>query len=294
MPGPLESCQVFRSRLVLTEAGRAACEALGIRSAADLLAVAGGRVVSRSRTRSTVALETPGGTVYLKRYEYPTARHVLRGLLRGTFLGRSRVRRERENLARLRALGWGTAEPLAWGEARRLGFLRGAALLTRAIEGVERLDAAMARLGAAGAAGASERRGLARALGTAVRRLHDAGYVDGDMHPRNVLVRAVASRESRVASREFVKLDSPAGRMPWTRWGLRAGIVADLAALDTVAARLLPRTDRLRFLLAYGGVRRARVADEELAVAVTRARDGLRRREEPRLAEAYAHLAGSR
>ncbi|MCI0341782.1 MAG: lipopolysaccharide kinase InaA family protein, partial [Planctomycetales bacterium] len=177
---------MFATRIVVTDPGRAACEALGVRTAADVLALPGGRVVSRSRTRSMVSLDVGGGTLYLKRYRYPTARHVLRGLLRGTLLGRSRVRREWENFARLRMLGWGTPEPLLRAEVRRFGFLRGAALLTRGVEGAERLDAAMARLGAAGA---PERRGLARALAGAVRRLHDAGYVDGDLHPRNVLVR---------------------------------------------------------------------------------------------------------
>ena len=108
-----------RSSLVVTDAGRPACDALGVRSPQALLALEGGTEVARSRTRRTVRLDSPAGAAYLKRYDVPSWRHLVRGLLRWTWLGPSKAAREFHNGARLRAGGWQTPEVWAVAEVRR-------------------------------------------------------------------------------------------------------------------------------------------------------------------------------
>lgn len=270
-----------RSVLEITRAGASDCAALGVRTPHDLMALAGGEVVARSRTRSTVRLATPGGGAYLKRYWVPSFAHFWRALLRGTWLGRSKARREQQNAARLRTLGWDTPDVLALAELRTWGGLRGCALLTRAVPDGERLDACLWRLRDGPAA---PRRALARALGQAVAALHRAGYVDRNLHARNVVVRWQGETP------RLVKLDSPrGGRWLGGRWRGTPGV--DLAALDTVAERACTRTDRLRFLRAYAGVPRCGGRERRLLQAVARWRERSRRREEPRLTEARSHVA---
>ena len=73
--------------------------------------------------------------------------------------------------------------------------------------------------------------------------MHRAGYVDGDLHFRNVLVGT-----DRTAPR-FVFIDSPKGAR--RRIGLRRGIIHDLACLDKHAPQHFSRTDRRRFFRAW-------------------------------------------
>lgn len=267
---------VRRSILEITPAGAADCAALGVRTPEGLLALPGGETVAQSRTRRTVRLATPGGGAYLKRYWVPSWWHAWRTALRGTWLGRSKARREARNSVRLRQLGWATPEVLALAEVRAWGRLRGCALLTRAVDDAERLDACLWRLrdGPPG-----PRRALAAALGRLVSAAHAAGWVDRGLHPRNVLVRWHGEVPA------FVKLDSPRGG----RWrGVRA---MDLAALDAVAEQAWTRTDRLRFLRAYAGAARDGARERRLLRAVARWRARGRRREAPRVHEARAHVA---
>ena len=272
-----------RSSLVVSPDGRAACAALGVHTAPDLLAVSGGIDIARSRTRSTVRLETSDGPIYLKRYVVPTWGHWWRGALRWTWVGPSKARREWQNAGRLRALGWETPDCLALAEVRTLGALRACALMTRAVEDAERLDACLWRLRDLGPDGRHQRLALLEALAVALRRIHGAGYVDRNMHPRNVLVRWDGDVPS------FVKVDSPRGRRwPWVSTAAAAG---DLAALDAVASCTLTRAERLRFVRCYTGGGRAGARERRMVQAVARRRERSRRREEPRVAEARAHVA---
>lgn len=80
-------------------------------------------------------------------------------------------------------------------------------------------------------------------LAEAVNRLHGFGFVHSDLKWRNILVSGGAKPKVHL-------IDCPQGcRM----WGprLRRGIIKDLVCLDKVARRVLSKSDRLRFYLAY-------------------------------------------
>src|SRR5262245_39760246 len=72
----------------------------------------GGEVVASSRSSEVRRVLLPGGgsggrprIVFIKKYWTVSRRQLWSGALRGTFFGRSKVRREFENLSRLRAWG---------------------------------------------------------------------------------------------------------------------------------------------------------------------------------------------
>lgn len=171
-----------------------------------------------------------------KRFWYPTARDRWRGALRTTWLARSRVEREAANLERIAA--WGLQPPLllAFGERRRLGLLHDSFLFTRALD-ARPLDERLR-----GERDDAARRRWLGALGELVGGLHARGFVDRDLHLRNVL----ATAEGTLA-----KIDSAFGAIVprWRRGAARRrdldDLLADLAAVTT-------ESERAAFLRVYG------------------------------------------
>ncbi len=252
----------------MTPAGQAICDALGVSSASELMAVTGGEIVAQSRTTKTVRLETAAGTAYLKRYFVPTFRDWLRGALRWTWLGKSKAQREWDNADRSAKAGWGIAERLALAEVRTAGALRGCAILTAEIAGAERLDVAWLK----GGMDADDRRRLLNALGRQLRTSLDHSYVDRNCYVRNILVRASGGECT------LFKIDSPRATI-----GGRESV--DLAALDAFARNVCSFRQRWRVLRRFAAdIDRAAIL--RLAGEVDARSSGLQGREAPRVHEA--------
>lgn len=160
-----------------------------------------GRVVTDHRS-SWVRQTAIGPTnVYIKTYDYPTPADRRRGLGRTTCLARSRARREWDALEWLDAKGFSAPSPLLLAEARWLGWLHRALLVTEAWPGT-RADEALAQLGPAA------RTDLVDALRAAIGRWHAAGFRDRNLDLRNLLVDQDGSGQWRIA-----KIDSPRFRI---------------------------------------------------------------------------------
>ncbi len=142
--------------------------------------------------------------LYVKTYDYPTWRDRGRGLGRNTALAASRPAREHAALKWLRAHGFGGPQGLAVVEARRLGFLRRATLVTAAWPG-QSVDRLLPGLGH------QDRATLIADLRCFVDRLHREGFRDRNLDLRNLLAR----RNLREYQREWeiVKIDSPRFRL---------------------------------------------------------------------------------
>lgn len=222
--------------------------------------------IAESRTTRTVRLDVPGiGPVYLKHYQYDTWGSRWRGALRNTGPRRSRAHREWRSLRFLERAGIGCVEPIAVGEARSFGFVRSCVLLTREATGFRPIDSILA------AQGASE---IARQLGADladyVRRLHQTGFVDGNLRLRNLLARETPH------GFEILSLDSPKGKRIHILRGRRQE--RDLASLDRDARGYASRAERLRAYLAYRGVEGAR-AEKPRLERIVRLSDRYARRE---------------
>jgi hypothetical protein len=230
------------------------------------------QVFAESRTTQTAAVLVPGfGRVVRKRWTWPRRRDRMKGALRTTFAARSPARREFDALARLRALTDGAfaPEPLGFAEHREGGVLVACVLLVAEIEGAVDL----ARWLRASRPGRARTRVL-RHLARRARAMHDAGLVDFEMHPRNVLVAP--------ATGGVFKVDCAKQRRR-TGTASRRDRVRDLAALDVGLSRLATRDERTGFLAAYLGPAATPDDVRALAAAVDRERLRVDVRESARL-----------
>lgn len=200
------------------------------------------QILARSRTTETAVVALPGiPRVIRKRWWWPRRRDRAKGLFRTTLAAASPARREYDALLRLRALPGGpfAPAPIGYIEDRTAGVLMSCALLLDEIPGATDLahwlrDEQDAR----------RRREVLTDLARRTRAMHDAGIVDREMHPRNVLVEPSACRTW--------KIDVPkqrTGRRP----APRADAVDDLACLDVGLARLATPEERAVFIAAYLG-----------------------------------------
>lgn len=206
----------------------------------------GGECVSRDSLSRVLVTSAAGRRLYVKRY------HDNGGFWRN-WLATPRVRREWRNLERFSAWGIPVPAVVARGEQRRFfRFVRGA-IVTEAVEGAVDL----ATLAQRHDPRLRDRRWVAAVscqLADITRRLHSHQFAHNDLKWRNVLVTGDA--ESRV-----YLIDCPSGRF-WPRPFLGHRVVKDLACLDKSAARVLSRTQRLRFYLSYCGRSRLEAADK--------------------------------
>ncbi len=220
---------------------------------------------AKSRTTQTAVVEVPGlGRVVRKTWTWPRRRDRAKGALRTTWAARSPARREFEALARLVVLADGpfAPTPLGYVEERRHGVLRSCLLVATEVAGAVDLASWLA----ATRPSATRTQVLAR-LARRVRRMHDAGLVDFEMHPRNVIV----ARDGR----DVLKVDCAKQRRR-RRDASRRDRARDLAALDVGLVRLATGDERAAFFDAYG-------ADAALVAAAERARRTIDARESKRL-----------
>lgn len=215
----------------------------GLASAEALLAAPGERVAASRSTEVTRVALREGPALYVKRHRFPTPRDRVRGAFRGTLLGRSKARREFENLERLRAAGFDVAEPVAFGEIRGALFLSTCFVVTREIENVRPADRFWAESTPA------ERREAVEAAARLAASLHGAGYTDGSLAARNILL---GRTEEGLRA---CKVDCAKGR-----WRIPPGrrAMLDLARLDAGAKTFATQRERLRFLRVYLGGRLGR------------------------------------
>src|SRR5438046_1917510 len=103
----------------------------GIDSVAAVYALDGGQVFTKSGTTEVRRL----GDLFIKKYWVTRPNQILSGATRGALFGKSKVRREFENLAWLRAHGFDAPAPVAYGEERRAGCLVRSCLVSEAVEG---------------------------------------------------------------------------------------------------------------------------------------------------------------
>ena len=226
-----------------------------------------GPIVSAGSHRTTRRIELRGDRgpigVYVKQYRAPRWRVRY-------FARRSKLLVERQNSERLRAIGVRTPDWIAVGERRVCGFLREAVLVVRELEGAATLDRfALDQLPAVTAPTRTRAvRELTETLLEPFRHAHTLGYLDRDLHWRNILLRRTAGELTSFW------IDSPNGiwlpHLPWP-FGLK-----DLADLDKHAPGVFTRTERLRFFLRYSGRRRLTPFDRWLIRRLV-AKNGQRR-----------------
>jgi len=205
--------------------------------------------MSGSSETFAVDIDSPSGKtvqVFVKRYRYRSWRARIEGMFRGTFLGRSRARFEFETLSEMNRRGVCVVRPMAYGELRKLGFLKACFLVTEGESNTKALD----RLFDSTASKQSLTPELIAALGGHVRKMHDAGVVHGGLFARNILVNDIDKPEDGPSNDHACFLD------PDRRGGFFSGsvpqqsLISDLSDLAASSASLR-RTDLMRFARAY-------------------------------------------
>jgi hypothetical protein len=215
----------------------------------------------RSRHAGTVRIELPFGDgtcgAYLKVYQSAALGVRVKDGFRS-----SKALRSLRVSAQLANLGFGVAPVLAAGEDRRGLALRNAFLLTVELS-ADRLDQFANRLAdEPGAARRQRKRAILDALGREVARLHESGFVHGDLLVTNILV-------ARELPPRLYFIDHDRSRRPCQLVRVRQER-RNLVQLNRINIPGITRSDRLRVLRRYAETRgwdraRWRSAARELA-----------------------------
>jgi tRNA A-37 threonylcarbamoyl transferase component Bud32 len=181
------------------------------------------------------------GTTYVGKWA--RADHVLdraRNLVRVP-----KAKRARDNSMRLRALGFDTPSPVAYGVRRKAGLVRRSILITEELSGVWKLHQFLYQF--CGAPESREiRRSLMRLLGQTVARLHQAGAYHSDLRSANILVEQTGN------GLRLHLVDTEAVQFRKTVTELQR--LKNLSELNFTFAPGVMITDRLRVLCAYARV----------------------------------------
>jgi hypothetical protein len=226
--------------------------------------------VHGSKHARTRRIEIAGApAAYLKTYHAYRWVSVLKDCARP-----SKARRALMMSEALRQAGFPVAPVAVAGERRLLGWLRGAFLVSEAMDAPDAIAfvAALAGAGDAGGSRLARKRRFLRTLGQHVARLHAHGFCHGDLVPANVRVRGAD------AAVEIVLLDHDRtrhGRRPVALRHARRNLVQ----LNRFVVPGLTAADRWRVFTAYctgrgiaPGARR-RLARWVIAKTVERRRD---------------------
>lgn len=261
-------------KVVINPDWQALLQTHGLNSVEAIYALRTGSIVKPGSATEVrrIALSTHGSQreLYIKKYWYPTYGERWSGFYRGTFFGVSKVRREYENLARLRSWGLDAPTPVAYGEERSAGWLRRSFLVSEGIHDPQSLDIFIRDR--VPALPAPERqpvcRELIQGLADYTRRLHEHGFVHHDFFWRNILL-------SGNSLARFFPIDSHKGRC-WKTWMEMRSRAKDLATLDAPAPSFFRRTERLRFFLVYRGHSRLTRDDKHLLRLILRLAEPMR------------------
>ena len=205
----------------------------------------GGKTVARSGSTEVreFLLDGDSGsrTVFIKKYWARRRSQIWSGMFRGTFFGRSKVRREYENLARLRGWGFDAPRPVAYGEERRARWLLRSYLISEGVPNAMPLHVfirdQLSTLPQEDARRA--RRELIERLAACTRRLHEHRFVHHDYFWRNILLTGTNLTH-------FFLIDAHKGRcwLPWEELRSRA---KDRASYAEIPRAPLPAYCRRRF-----------------------------------------------
>ena len=206
----------------------------GLDSVAAVYELEAGTVVTKTGTTEVRRVELGDRAVFIKKYWVTKPNQIISGLTRGVVFGKSKVRREFDNLLRLRAWGLDAPAPVAFGEERRAGILVRSCLISEAVDG-RSVDKNVDLM----------------KLADYIRRLHDHHFVHCDLFWRNIIV----------SGNSFFLIDAHKGHL-WRNE--LAGRAHDLATLDAPAPWFFRRTQRLRFLLRYLNRPKLTAADKQL------------------------------
>lgn len=202
-----------------------------------------GQEVSRDLISEMRLIQTEACQYYLKLY-YHGGKHLRR------FLGKSRCRRERDNLLYFKRLGIPVPTLVAFGERRRL--TRQACLITEALENTESL-LTLHQSRSPLLQNSAIKDYLITQIAEYTERLHRNRFVHIDLKWRNILV--------NTQTLKVYFIDCPQGHR--VRFLLERGIVKDLACLDKVGRYALSKTERLRFYMRYSGITRLTKFDKK-------------------------------
>jgi len=227
----------------------------------------------RERLRITLSTGAGVGSFYLKRFRDPPRRASLKRRRSGS--GASSVAgREWAWLTRFAQDGIASARPVAFGEelvgARELR----SAILIAAAPG-ESLEEWAARWGDADL---RRVRALIDPTAALVARLHGRGFVHRDLYLSHVFFDPAAPPESCLTLIDLQRVVRP---QSWrTRW-----LVKDLAALSySTPRRLMSRSDRIRWLKRYLGLRKLDGPAKRLVYRITGKIQGMARHDRRRRA----------
>ena len=234
-----------------------------------------GEVIKQSHgERSTIklVLTDKHGAVgaYLKRYQSAGFKTVMRSLLQCS-LPKTALD-EWNALLAFHRLGIPTMIPLAVGVQKRSGLQKESFLLTREIEGTERLDHYLLRHFSPPLTDDQrrEKRRLLKALAQLVQQMHHSGCNHRDLYLCHVLVKKDASLNWQIYLADLHRVDQR--RRVRLRWRVK-----DLAALNYSADTCsVTRTDRLRFIKHYYGEQKLTAHLKAVTKKVMRKTDKIR------------------
>ena len=194
--------------------------------------------VAAGDSESTVfRYQQDGKAFYVKRY------HGTKGLR--SWLGRSRLRGEWNNLKLFKKLNIPAARLAAYGEERLLTYAGRGALITEALPNTRDLSD-LAYNKDLRFQNPNWVLKVTSQVADSARKMHADGFAHNDFKWRNILV------NDDVENPGVFLIDCPAGQH-WFGPFLRYRIIKDLACLDKMGKYHLTRTQRLRFFKLYRG-----------------------------------------
>jgi len=260
---------MFRSqKLVASPEWKTVLQSNGLRDVDTVYELKGGESITHSASTEVrrIALQHEGSprVVFIKKYWANSAKQIWSGALRGTFFGKSKARREYENMVLLRQWGLDAPAPVAYGEERRARWLTRSFLISEGIPDPMPLDAFIRDI--LPATPEAERRHLRRELierlANYTRKLHERHFVHHDYFWRNIIL-------SGQSLEHFALIDAHKGKV-WPSWAEQHCRAKDLATLDCPAPHFFRRSERLRFLLRYRGVEDLRTDDKKFVRQILR------------------------
>lgn len=199
-----------------------------------IFALQGERITSDILSR-VYKLTIENKQYYLKRYHAPG-----KGIRR--YLGKSRIRREWENLLLLNKIGLPTPKIIAYGQQRdQKGIMQGF-LMTEAVTDTIDLEQYI-RSQPERLQDKEKINSIINQVADYTRKMHDAKFIHKDLNWRNILVKTQGKPE-------IFFIDCPSGAKQ-CGLSLKRGKLRDLAHLDKVGRQLLSKSQQLRFYLRY-------------------------------------------
>jgi UDP-glucose:(heptosyl)LPS alpha-1,3-glucosyltransferase len=214
-----------------------------------------GKIIKQAiKERSTIKLMLKDNHseigVYLKRYQHPGCKEWITSLLKFS-LPRNAMD-EWKNVLAFHTSGIPTMVPISAGSKKHFGLKKESFLLTREIEGVERLDHYLPRHFSPplNIHHIKEKRTLIKELALLVRRMHLSGLNHRDLYLCHILAKKDVSNSWKIYFADLHRVDQR--EKVSLRWKVK-----DLAALNYSADKnIITRADRLRFIKYYQGENR--------------------------------------